>query len=589
MAVLIRYTSEMEHESPRYRIALDDFRRARRKAALQEIISRLTGHSNALLSFEEARQRLRASGKEIRGLESIPLDAIIGSVGRYTEFNRNFLPRRDAQSRRWAKVKSVLRDLDEMPPIQVYQIGEAYFVLDGNHRVSIARERGLTHVQAYVTEIHTKVPLTPDTDFDDFILKAEYAEFLANTRLDESCPQADLGITAPGRYKILEEHIDLHRQVLNKDSEEAISTQAAAYRWCLDVYLPVVKIIQGRGILRGFPGRTETDLYVWIAQHKERLHENLGWSVATDAAATDLADKRGGGIKRILARVAGRIRAALTPDILEPGPQPGVWRQHHLANHDLEQLFTHILVPISGEEQSWQALEQAIHVGRREKSHLLGLHILQNKAERGSEAVRAIAERFERRCLDAGLPGEFAVDVGGVAPTICQRARWSDLVVLHLAHPPEAQIASRMSSGLRLLIQRCPRPMLTVRSASQKLERFLVAYDGSPKASEALYMAAYFAGRWKAPLAVLTVTENGSKPPWAAFRAKRYLDSHDIAARFIQKKGKVAESILEAVEEEKIDLILMGSYSRKPVAEVILGSSLDEVLRNSRQPVFICR
>ena len=579
----------MEQESPRYRIALDDFRRARRKAALQEIISRLTGQSNALLSFEETRQRLKASGEETHGLESIPLDAIIGSVGRYTEFNRNFLPRRDTQSSRWAKVKSVLRDLDEMPPIQVYQIGEAYFVLDGNHRVSIARERGLTHMQAYVTEIHTKVSLTPETDFFDLVLKAEYAEFLANTHLDESCPQADLSTTAPGSYKILEKHIDLHRQTMSEKSGEDISIQDAASRWCHDVYLPVIKTIQSRGILRGFPRRTETDLYVWISQHQEMLQKNLGWSVDTDAAAADLVDQRGGGIKRILARVAGRIRAGLTPDLLVPGPQPGMWRKRQSKARELGKLFSHILVPLSGEEQSWQVLEQAIQVGRYEESTLLGLHILSDEDERESDAVRTIADQFKARCAEAGLPGEFAVHVGGISSTINERARWSDLVLLHLAHPPEAQIASRMGSGVRSLIQRCPRPVLTVPRVPEKLERFLVAYDASPKATEALYMAAYFAGRWKVSLVVLTISENSNKPPWAAFLAKRYLDSQNISARLIHKEGAVAASILEVVEEEKIDLILMGGYSRKPVAEVILGSSLDEVLRVVRQPIFICR
>ena len=579
-----------QEETPRYRIALYDFKRARRKAALQEVMSWLTGQSNKLLSFEEARQRLKASGEETRGLQRIPLKAIIGSVGRYADFNRNFLPRKNAQVDRWAGVKSGLLDLDEMPPIQVYQIGGAYFVLDGNHRVSIARERGLAEIQAYVTEIHTKVPLTPETDFNEFILKAEYAEFLTNTGIDESCPQADLDITAPGRYKILEKHIELHRQRMNNaENNENTSVQEVACHWYREIYLPTIKVIRNRGILRGFPKRTETDLYVWIADHQEKLHENLGWSVDVDAAAADLVDQRGEGVKRKLARVVGKIRTAVTPDILEPGPKPGKWREEQLSTHDAGHLFAHILVPFNGKEQSWQALEQAIRVARREKSILQGLHIVSKESERESDFVKSLADQFERRCRDAGLVGEFAVDVGGVASTINTRARWSDLVILHLAHPPEAQVKSRMGSGIRALIQRCPRPVLSVPHISHKLERFLVAYDGSRKADEALYVGAYFAGRWQASLVVLTVTENGSKPSPAAFRAKEYLESQKISAKFIQKYGTASISTLEAVEEENIDLILMGGYSRKPVAEVILGSTLDVVLRNAQQPVFICR
>ncbi len=579
----------MERESPRYRIALDDFRHARRKAAMQEILGRLTGQSTALLSFEEARQRLKASGEEVHGLEEIPLKAIIGSVGRYADFNRNFLPRRDIQSRRWAGVKSGLRDLDEMPPIDVYQIGEAYFVMDGNHRVSIARERGATHIKAFVTEIHTKVPLTPETDFNDFILKAEYTEFLLNTQVDESCPHADLSITAPGRYKVLEKHIEHHHQQMMAEENKEISRNEAACHWYNKVYLPLIKVIRRRGILRGFPKRTETDLYVWIAEHQEKLHEDLGWSVDVDVAAADLVDQRGESIRQKIRRILEKIRTRITPPILEPGPQPGKWRKAQIEPRDFEQLFASILVPINGEWDSWKALEQAILLGKEEESHIMGLHIVPNKEGLESDAAKKIANRFETRCKEAGLLGEFALDHGRVASVINKRARWSDLVILHLAHPPQPQISSRMNSGIRALVQSCPRPVLTVPETTEKLEHFLVAYDGSPKANEALYMAAYFATRWQASLSVLTIMEDINEWSWATRRARDYLDSHKISANYVQREGSVAKAILDVAKEEEIDLILMGGYSRKPVAEVILGSSLDEVLRTTRKPVFICR
>ncbi len=579
----------MNLESPRYRIALEDFKRARRKAALQDVISRITGHSDALISFEEARQRLKASGEEAHGLQNIPLKAIIGSVGRYADFNRNFLPRHDSQSSRWARVKSVLRDLDEMPPIQVYQIGEAYFVLDGNHRVSIAREREATHIKAYVTEIHTKVPLSPETDFNDFILKSEYADFISQTKIDESCPQAELNITAPGQYKILAEQISLHHEKINASNEKDVSLEEATCRWYHDAYLPVIKIIRNRGIMRGFPKRTETDLYVWIAKHQEKLQEALGWSVDIDIAAADLVDQRGETYRQIFKRIKEKVRALVLPSILEPGPAPGEWRKEHVAIHEPGALFANILVPLSGEWDSWKALEQAILIGQHEKAHLMGLHIAADKMDLESDVAKATGERFEKECQEAGLVGEFALDQGRVASVINKRARWSDLVILHLAHPPQPQITSRLGSGLRDLIQRCPRPVMTVPQPTEKIERLLVAYDGSPKANESLYMAAYIAGHWGTSLTVLTVVENENKRSWQRDRAKYYLKTQNIPATFIQREGDVAEAILNIVDEEKIDLILMGGYSRKPVAEVILGSSLDEVLRTTQKPVLICR
>ena len=179
--------------------AIHDFQHARSKAALQEIMARLTGKSADLLSYEDVRRKLKARGRVAQRLEEVPLDAIVGSVGRYADFTRSFLPRQDSDQERWAKVKVAVTGLGGLPPIDVYQIDQAYFVLDGNHRVSVARQVGATHIQAYVTEVRTRVPLSPDVQPDDLILKGEYADFLERTRLDELRPEADLSVTVPGQ------------------------------------------------------------------------------------------------------------------------------------------------------------------------------------------------------------------------------------------------------------------------------------------------------------------------------------------------------------------------------------------------------
>ena len=166
--------------------ALNDFNRARGRAIVETVMARLTGKSIDLLSYEDVSQKLKAEGRADRGLRDIPLDAIVGSVGRYTDFTRSFLPRSDASKHRWARVEAAAGDLAGLPPIEVYQIGDAYFVLDGNHRVSVARQSNAKFIQAYVTEVRTKVPLTPDVQPDDLILKAEYAGFLVRTRLREA-------------------------------------------------------------------------------------------------------------------------------------------------------------------------------------------------------------------------------------------------------------------------------------------------------------------------------------------------------------------------------------------------------------------
>ena len=569
--------------------AVNDFHRARRKAALQSIMARLTGKSADLLSFEDVRQKLKAGGTTPRELKDIPLDAIVGSVGRYTDFTRSFLPRQDSDQERWARVRVAATGLVGLPPIEVYQIGQAYFVLDGNHRVSVARQLGATYIQAYVNEIRTKVPLSPEVQPDDLILKAEYADFLERTRLHKLRPEADLNVTVSGQYRALEEHIETHRYFMGLGQEREVPCEEAVGHWYDEVYLPVVQVIRERGILRDFPGRTETDLYVWVSEHRAVLEQALGWEIGPEAAATDLAAQFSPRPQRVVARFGERILDAVTPDEFEAGPPPGQWRSEQLEACEYDRLFADILVPVSGEEIGWHALEQALEVARREGAQLRGLHVVSSEIQKDSEEVQAVQAEFNRRCEAAGILGELAVVVGGVARKICERVRWTDLAVVHLAHPPAPQPVARLGSGFRTLIRRCPRPVLAVPRASSHLDRALLAYDGSPKADEALFVATYLSCRWNITLVVVTVIETGRTTSETLARAQRYLETHEVQATFVKESGSAAEAILKAAKEHESDLIIMGGYGFSPVLEVVLGSTVDQVLRTNRQPMLICR
>lgn len=568
--------------------AVQDFHSARRKAALEVIMARLTGKSADLLAYEEVRQKLKARGIAAERLEEIPLDAIVGSVGRYADFTRSFLPRQDSDQQRWARVKAAVADMG-LPPIKVYQIGEVYFVLDGNHRVSVARQLGATHIQAYVTEVRTRVPLSPEVQPDDLILKAEYADFLERTRLDELRPEADLSVTVSGQYRALEERIEVHRYFMGLEQEREIPYEEAVGHWYDEVYLPVVQVIRERGILRDFPGRTETDLYLWVSEHRAALEKELGWKIGPEAAATDLAAYFSPRPQRVVARVGEKVLDAVTPDELEAGPPPGQWRREQLAVRHDDHLFADILVPVSGEEIGWNALEQALVVARREGARLHGLHTVPSEAQGDSEEAQAVQAEFNRRCQAAGIPGELAVVVGRPVRKICERARWTDLVIVNLAHPPAPQPVARLSSGFRTLIQRCARPVLAVPRASSHLDRALLAYDGSSKADEALFVATYLSGQWDIALVVVTVIETSRTTSETLARAQEYLETHGVEATFVKEGGSVAEAILKTAVEHESDLIIMGGYGFSPVLEVALGSAVDQVLRTSRQPMLICR
>jgi nucleotide-binding universal stress UspA family protein len=569
--------------------ALRDFRMLRRRADIEALLARIRGKSADLLSYEDVRKKLRAGGGTDRGVQDIPLAAIVGSVDRYEDFSRSFLPRRDNDASRWVRVELATLSLQGLPPIEVYQIGQVYFVLDGNHRVSVARQLGATHIEAHVTEVKTKVPLSPDIQPDELIVKARLAEFLERTHLDELRPGADMNATAPGNYRILEEQIEVQQHILSQRLGRACSYQEAVCSWYDEVYLPVTQLIKDRGVLRHFPKRTPTDLYAWLGKHQADLAKTLEWAIHPEAAAMDLIHHFSSSPQQILTRIGERILDAVTPDKLEGGPSPGEWRKEHLAVQYTEHLLANILMPVNNKEISWQALDQALKVARLEDGHLYGLHVVASQRQKESKEIHYLQTEFRRRCAAAGVAGELAVEVGGIARKICDRAHWTDLIVVGLSHPPANQPAARLSSGFSTLVRRCSRPLLAVPGVVSPLTKALLAYDGSLKANEALFLATYISGRWNIPLVVVMAVENDRTPLDLLARAEKYVEACGVQASFFEVPGPASQAILETAAKQEADFIIMGGYGLNPVLEVVFGSTVDQVLQARRYPVLICR
>lgn len=570
--------------------AIRDFREARQKAILREIMARLTGSASpSLLSFEQVRSTLKAQVSPKTTLKEIPLDAIVGSVNRYDDFTRDFLPRESVDEERWARIEIAAHDMKGLPPIEAYQIGQVYFVSDGNHRVSVAKRLGATHIQAYVTEVYSRVPLTPDIRPEELILKAEYADFLEHTNLDKVRPQADLSLSVPGQYQVLEEHIAVHRYYMGQKKHREIPIEEAAAHWYDTVYWPIVKIIRERGLLRDFPGRTEADLYLWLSEHQAKLQEELSGRVEPGRLASDFVAQHSPRLERRAARLGQKVLEAVIPEPLEGGPEPGQWRQEKTLSQQDDRLFRDILVPVNGREDGWHALDQAILVAQRENADLHGLHVVRAETRKEAPEVQRVKEYFDRRCLEANVPGVLVVNSSGsVVRKICENARWNDLIVVNLTYPPAPQTLARLSSGFRNLIQQSPRPILAVPQVVTPLQKALLAYDGSPKAREAMFVAAYLAGRWKISLSIVTVFDQHI-PVETLMEAMVYMEERDIQPTPIKEEGPVAETILRVAEEHGCDLILMGGYGNKPVLDAVLGSSVDQVLRESRRPILLCR
>lgn len=244
--------------------------RARRKVLVQRVVSAFKKESMDLIPFEEVRTRLHLTQKYYRGLEDIELARIRGSVGRYRDFTSAFLPRRKHLRQRWERVKAVVSS-QGMPPIEVYQVGEAYFVLDGNHRVSIARQEGMKIIEAHVCEFPTPVGLSAEADLDEVITKSEYAEFLNRTHLDKLRPGQEIVFTCPGCYRELECLITMYQETLEETRGETTSYEDALLSWYDMVYNPAVHEIKKSGAMARFPGRTEADLFMWMWQNQNRL------------------------------------------------------------------------------------------------------------------------------------------------------------------------------------------------------------------------------------------------------------------------------------------------------------------------------
>jgi len=269
--------------------AAEKFRLAQRQAFFQHVLALLTGRPDELLSFDETRRLLRARHRRAEGTRMIPLERIIGSEGRYQDFTRTFLPLQGADRKRWMRLDRAVNVLADLPPIEVYEIGDVYFVRDGHHRVSVARANEFAEIEARVTKLETLVSLEPDVQIDELLLRAGAAEFLEVTGLQRVRPQADVKLTEPGLYVWLREHIDVHRYYLGLEQQSEIPYEDAAASWYDHVYSPALAAIRESGVMREFPNRTEADLYLWIIHRREELRELCGPQVDTGEAATEFA------------------------------------------------------------------------------------------------------------------------------------------------------------------------------------------------------------------------------------------------------------------------------------------------------------
>lgn len=269
-----------------------DYRSARFSAFMRDIVAALKGERNTLLDYDEVKDKLRIGGPIYRGMRTVRVDQIVGSLNRYQEFDRVFLPRQDQTAQRWQSISRAFYSDVSLPPVVLYKVGQIYFVVDGHHRVSVARRQGQEFIDAEVRECSTRVNVTPDLKPEDLKILGTKVRFLEATELDRIRPKANIKLTIPDGFERMLEHIAVHRYFMGLDLKRDISEKEAVADWYDTVYMPIVRVIRESGILEEFPRKTEADLYLWVLDH-ERLLAEQGESLQPpeDAARGFIEDK----------------------------------------------------------------------------------------------------------------------------------------------------------------------------------------------------------------------------------------------------------------------------------------------------------
>ena len=279
-------------------IARQDFNRARSRATLSSVLNAFAPEREHLLSFDEVKSLVKPRGEIYQGMKVVPLELIVGSEGRYQDFNRVFLPRREFLRRRWESVDKAHLGNVTLPPIRLYEIGGAYFVRDGNHRVSVARQNGAYAIDAEVSSLNSEINLNPGMTHQDLkreVIGLEKKQAFEDTTLSKILSPEELDFTSTGRYVELLKHITVHKYLINLDKTAEIPFEEAARSWRDNLFYPIINLISEKKLTRRFPGRTKADLYMWMIRHWDDLKRKHGNLYPLEEAVLDYSKQYGIG------------------------------------------------------------------------------------------------------------------------------------------------------------------------------------------------------------------------------------------------------------------------------------------------------
>ena len=289
----------------------NDFSKAMQKAFWEEIRGFFARKSTRLLPFDEVKDKLEIWFVQDLGMQTISIDSIVGSEGRYKSFTRHFLPIQEDLRDRWKNVAQAYYFHRNLSPVELYRVQDTYFVKDGHHRISVARTKGVRYIEARVYEYECDVPLSKEMDLEKLAIQETYHQFLKDTQLNISRPNPGLQLTLLGGYPILMEHIQVHKHYLEKKKGEEVSIPEAACSWYDNVYMPLAIAIRKNRIMKQFPHRKETDFYLWVIQNRRQLMEEYEREGEAESMVEAYAQKFDGPFRKFLGafkRFLGLVR-----------------------------------------------------------------------------------------------------------------------------------------------------------------------------------------------------------------------------------------------------------------------------------------
>lgn len=252
-----------------------DFLRARRRQLFATLGGRLRGRARETLSLDEVLDAVGQTGERNLGLKMIPLADIVGTVDKGRDFDPDFLPTSGRSRERWERINEAMRRAKDLPPIDVYQVGEKYFVRDGHHRVSVRRALGDRLIEADVTKILTKIDPGDVLDRDDLRARELRRIFLERVPLDRLA-QREVECHDPWHYPELAEMVEAWSARLMFRDRVLLSAPEAATRWYAEEFTPVVEMIVGAELAA--PGESHADAYLRVAHNRYSLVRAHIWT-----------------------------------------------------------------------------------------------------------------------------------------------------------------------------------------------------------------------------------------------------------------------------------------------------------------------